>query len=768
MKRILVFSFLVLSLCFEGVLAAPYYIESAAPGSSPWGRTNYSEDMNAVFGVEGWVNEKYETINADDLFSSANEFIYMEGSDRHAQEMEDFIIAHKTKMEAWVYAGGTLFLNAAPNEGNGMDFGFGVSLRYSDSSRTVTAVDSGHGIFHEPFGVTGTTFTGNSFAHSTVFGEGLNPLLQGTSGRYVLAEKTHGRGVAFFGGMTSRHYHSPKPQVSYLHQNILKYQATIVGASLSYKRHFNMKPGEALDVEILLNNRDDFPINVDIEYPYSTLDVTGPANVTVGAQQSLAVMVNVSTSFVDTGTHTVKVNFEVDQGESFVAEMSVDFIDFEQITESNAFHSEGSSLSSDGKKIVFVSYADHANTGKPSSSKDIFLFDVQQDSMTQLTHNPSGRSCANAVISGNGLFAAALCNGSLDERKSNPDANYELYYFDLSTGDIAQVNNDSRTYNYSYPGQVTINHDGDLVYFVSNSNLDLVEGNSDGSAEVFVYERRGVDSVKQLSHFNYSNYVQSLSTDYSGQRFVVSARGNPLGENSRRYYRIFTGGMVKGVNKQLTPNTYRHSYNSSLSGNGEYIAFISRDSLDPQWNAGNYYQVYRTDFEGKEFEQVTPASGYDSYAPSISNDGSKVVFHSKASFYTTNYAGNEEVYLKDFRLDTLKAVTEVNDSRGASLPSISADASAIAFNGDADWIAGENTAHKKQLFYQGNLIKRNVSSFRESDEEERVYTNSSTFIVIAIAEDDDDDDEGLGSINPAFLLLFSLLFYRRKSCQSLR
>ncbi len=760
MKRILIFSLILFSLCSES-LATPYYIESATPGRSPWGRTNYSEDMNAVFGVGGWINEKYETINADDLFSSANDFIYLEGSDRHAQEMEDFITAHKVKMEAWVYAGGTLFLNAAPNEGDGMDFGFGVSLVYSDSSRTVTAVDPDHGIFHEPFGVTGTTFSGNSFAHSTVNGSGLNPLLQGTSGRYVLAEKTHGRGVAFFGGMTSRYYHSPQPQVSYLHQNILKYQASAVGVSLSYNRNINMKPGQETQVEIQINNRDEFPIDVNINYPFSTLAVTGPANVTVDTLQSVSIMVNISSEYQDTGSHEVLIELDVEHGEQFVAKVKVNLIDFEQITKSDAFNSNQPSLSSDGNLIAFVSNADLASTNKPSSSKDIFIYDVKQDVLSQLTNNPSGRSCVQPEISGNGLFLAALCNSSLDNRKSNADANYELVYFDLSTDEITQVNNDSRTYSYNYPGLVAINHDGSQVYFISNSNLDVAEGNSDGSAEVFVYERNGDASVRQISQFNYSNYVQDLSTDYTGQRFVVSARGNPLGENSRRYFRVFSGNPVKGVTNQLTPNTYRHSSGSAMSGNGKYVVFSSNDNLDPSSNANSRYQIYRGDFEGTEFEQITPISSYDSYAPSISNDGSKVVFHSKGSFYSTNYAANDELYLKDFRLEgnkSLKLITEVNDSRGAKLSKISADASAIVFSGNADWLLGDNSFYRDQVFYQGNLSRRSVSQWRES--EERIYSTSSTFIVVA-SEDDDDEEDGLGSTHPVFLLLMGLLFYRR-------
>ncbi len=318
MKKIVVLGILLVSTLAQYVFATPYYVRSTA--GSPWGQSNYVEDMNIVFGEDGWVQSYYETIDPNDLFSSGNDFIYMEGSDRNADEMESFISDNMDLMQGWVYAGGTLFLNAAPNEGNGMDMGFGVSLNYRDFSRSVYAVDPDHGIFHEPFGVTGSTFTGTSFAHASVSGDGLNPLLLGEEGQFVLAEKTHGRGVAFFGGMTSRNWHSPKPEVSFLHQNIRSYQMNIIGAALSYQRHVTLTPGEDVDIEITVNNRDDFPIQASISYPHASLNVTGPASLAINPLESDSITVNIASDYIDEGNHSIEVKFELDQGEDLTAQ----------------------------------------------------------------------------------------------------------------------------------------------------------------------------------------------------------------------------------------------------------------------------------------------------------------------------------------------------------------------------------------------------------------------------------------------------------------
>ncbi len=306
MKKITALSILLLSFFSQLAFSDAYYVRSQS--SSPWGQSNYEEDMDAVFGVGAWVAARYESVNANDLFSSANDFIYMEGSDGNANALEAFITVNKVKMEDWVFAGGTLFINAAPNQGNGMDLGFGISLVYGDFSGTSTAVDPNHPIFNGPFGVTGNTFTGNSFGHATVTGSGLNPLIvDNTHGRYVLAEKTHGRGVAFFGGMTSRNFHSPKPQVTYLHRNIRTYQANIKGAALSYNRQLSMNPGDTASLQITLNNRDDFPINAAISYRSDTLNITGPADLMVAKEDSETITVDITSSLSSEGSHTAEV-----------------------------------------------------------------------------------------------------------------------------------------------------------------------------------------------------------------------------------------------------------------------------------------------------------------------------------------------------------------------------------------------------------------------------------------------------------------------------
>ena len=206
----------------------PVYIRSTA--GAPWGVTTNETAMDRVFGTGFWQDLRYETVNPNTLFSPSTSMIFMEGSDIDANELEAFLTANQTLLEDWVANGGCLLLNAAPNEGDGMSYGFGgVSLAYiypTTQSLTGVAVDTAHPIFNGPFTPTGTSFTGSAFSHASVSGGDVINVMTGDSTNIPLAEKPWGLGHAVFGGMTTTDFHSPQPNADNLRANLLYYITT--------------------------------------------------------------------------------------------------------------------------------------------------------------------------------------------------------------------------------------------------------------------------------------------------------------------------------------------------------------------------------------------------------------------------------------------------------------------------------------------------------------------------------------------------------------
>ena len=158
--------------------------------------------------------------------------MWLEGGDATANTFNSFLSSNRSAIETWVSSGGRLILNAAPNEGGNINYGFGgITLNfspptYSSASSDVHAVDSTNPVFNGPNGATGTSFSGNSFSHAYVTGGGLASIIDDDQNRSVLGNVTYGGGLVLAGGMTTDNFHYPSPGAQNLSSNILNYADT--------------------------------------------------------------------------------------------------------------------------------------------------------------------------------------------------------------------------------------------------------------------------------------------------------------------------------------------------------------------------------------------------------------------------------------------------------------------------------------------------------------------------------------------------------------
>ncbi len=262
----------------------------------PWNSTDNDQILTEVFGV--WLDWRYETVNVSSLLSSSNAFIFIEGSDDNALAMGAFLTNNLTAIQNWVTAGGSLFINAAPNQGGSQYLGFGVNLTYPDFCRSVQSAYQTHPIFKEPYLPVGTAFSGDYFSHASVLGAGLTVLLTNdTSGNFVLAEKNYGAGHVIFGGMTLPHYHSPQPQGSNLLANIFSY-----AANLAVNRTGNISFPPKFQTMFATGGTLQFSWNAVITYPAVGYQVQYTTNLVSGPWVNLG-GVQTTTSFT-TGTGT--------------------------------------------------------------------------------------------------------------------------------------------------------------------------------------------------------------------------------------------------------------------------------------------------------------------------------------------------------------------------------------------------------------------------------------------------------------------------------
>ena len=211
---------------------------------NPFGSSDNVETMHDAFGFGEWALISISDAVVGTIFSSATSFVYLEGSDTSAQEFYEFYQTNQTIIENWVLEGGRLLVNAAPNEGNEMELGFGgVTLNYtiSDYSLThtwdVTMLDPAFPALLGPISPTSAVMSGEYYSHAIVEGGDCTPIAIETGNplKVVLAEKCWGLGRVMFGGMTTVNWHSPDTVASNWRSNLYTY--------------LNNNPCEIIDVE---------------------------------------------------------------------------------------------------------------------------------------------------------------------------------------------------------------------------------------------------------------------------------------------------------------------------------------------------------------------------------------------------------------------------------------------------------------------------------------------------------------------------------------
>ena len=217
-------------LAASAVLAQAQTAAYIRGATAPWGMSTNEAAMDLAFGAGNWSNLTMAGGAAPFLPGSGYRFIYLEGGDRTAIELDNFLTANRPQIEAFVNAGGNLLLNSAPNQGGNIDFGFGgVTLTYPAHSSSVDAAVPTHPIFVGPIGPLPTSFTGGLFGHA-VMGPSVSAIIVGApgdsvAGQTVLGEKRFGAGCVLLGGMTTDNYQSPQPDAHNLRANILSYGA---------------------------------------------------------------------------------------------------------------------------------------------------------------------------------------------------------------------------------------------------------------------------------------------------------------------------------------------------------------------------------------------------------------------------------------------------------------------------------------------------------------------------------------------------------------
>lgn len=193
----------------------PWDVHAADQGSN-------ETAMNTAFGAGNWSKVQGFSMAA---LSADTTFLYLDGSDLEANQFNSFIAGNLAGLTSYVSQGGTLILNAAPNDGGSFSLGFGATLNYNGGSTGASNVSAtAAGIASGIFTNLQTDYTGGNFTHAYISGGAdFISLLNDDMNRSAFGVQRVGAGMVGFGGMTLPYFHNPKADSRQLLANMMGY-----------------------------------------------------------------------------------------------------------------------------------------------------------------------------------------------------------------------------------------------------------------------------------------------------------------------------------------------------------------------------------------------------------------------------------------------------------------------------------------------------------------------------------------------------------------
>jgi len=372
--------------------------------------------------------------------------------------------------------------------------------------------------------------------------------------------------------------------------------------------------------------------------------------------------------------------------------------------------SDEASISSDGRYVVYSSWADYQTSQGSNGGKTVYVYDIQLGTNSDVSgtgvydpHSIAG----TPAISADGRYVAFCSNASNLVPADVNNAN-DVFLRDRQTGLISLVSVDSsgaQGNNNSPPSNATaisISADGRYVAFTSLAD-NLVAGDSNLCLDTFLHDCQGGQTTR-------------ISLDSTGLQADGQSQAPSLSLNSSGFLAAFTSSatnLVPGDTNAFDdvfvrdlgasgPSTTRVSIptdgsqgsgpssaaSNSISADGRYIAFLSDATNLVGRDTNGFTDVFVYDQTSGLSTCVSvdsagvQADNY-SYAPCISADGRYVAFGS----YATNLVpgdtnGKLDIFVHD-RVSGLTSRASV-DSAGAEAD---ADSFGLALSANGRYVA---------------------------------------------------------------------------------
>lgn len=303
----------------------------------------------------------------------------------------------------------------------------------------------------------------------------------------------------------------------------------------------------------------------------------------------------------------------------------------------------------------------------------------------QLTDNKADHAYELAAVDEDGPFVYAVSTTNLFG--GNPGLVPQLFRWDPVTGDGEMVTE----LPAGLVGLVSVTDSGNRIAFTAsfdlgdnpNRSTELFTMRGDGRDVVQLTE----DPLPNAG----TSFAPVIAG--SGNKIVFTSNSDLLGLNPDRVDQVYVvdgdGGNLRQLTVRPDPQVvglvfegyvaFHASPQYDISDDGQYVVFITTDDLVPPQNADHSIEIFCDD--GTTITQLTTdCRPFGCYAPRITADGRKVVFTSQVDLLGTNTDFTSEIYLMNRDGTGLQQVT--NTAYDSFAPSIQDDGSRIVYASD--------------------------------------------------------------------------------------
>ncbi|WP_222320766.1 Ig-like domain-containing protein [Rhizobium leguminosarum] len=156
---------------------------------------------------------------------------------------------------------------------------------------------------------------------------------------------------------------------------------------------------------------------------------------------------------------------------------------FTNVTEGGNGQSRGAVLSADGSKLAFYSYASNLTPGDTNGSWDVFLYDTDTHTLTNVTEDGNGGSTLTAISADGSKLVFESYANTLTPGDTTGGQLADIFLYDIASHGLTNITQGGN----GLSGFPDISADGSGLVFYSNAD-NLTPYDSNGRADVFFYD----------------------------------------------------------------------------------------------------------------------------------------------------------------------------------------------------------------------------------------------------------------------------------------